>query len=140
MFDQYLALTEGQPAVQAAVSLGVDDTYISKLRTGWRPSRVREDLWQRLVAVLSSAARQAVREPAVGYRGESREYYRGKQDTLMDIMRWVVDQQSQIGAYLRHREGEAITPTVDEAEAAEAILDRLPPPQKAPAQQRKKRA
>lgn len=145
MFDRYLEMTVGEPARTAALTLGVDSTYIAKLRGGWRPSRVREELWQRLVAVMASASRNALREGEVSYLAQSREYYRGKQDTLMDVMRWVVDQQSQIGRYLRAADegparGQSVTPSVDEAEAAEAILDQLPPPAKRAPQQRRKKA
>lgn len=137
MFDEYLHATADLPAREAAVTLGVDDTYISKLRTGWRPSRVREELWRNLVGALTKPTYGVVRESGVGYRGESREYYRGKQDTLMAMMRWVVDQQAQIGAYLRHPDERPPTPTVDEVEDEAAVLKQLPVPD--PQQAGKKR-
>ena len=48
-------------ASELAVSLGVDRSYVAKLRTGWRPARVREDLHARLVAL----------DPAVRERGSA---------------------------------------------------------------------
>lgn len=39
---------EGHTNTEVAVRLGVVNSYVSKLRKGWRPKRVREDLWARL--------------------------------------------------------------------------------------------
>lgn len=99
---------------------------------------MRPELLRRLVE-LDSAQRpaRAVREEGATYGLEPRDYYRGKQDTLMDVMRWVVGQQAQIGAYLRAHDGPPPTPSVDEAEAAEAILEQLP--KSRPRQEPKKR-
>lgn len=143
MFDAYVRLVQGESVRAAALTLGVDNTYVARLRSGWRPTRVRDEIWQRLVAVLASASRQAgaggktVREQDVGYGESSRDYYRGKQDTLMDVMKWVVNQQAQIGEHLRRER--VVTPTADEVEAGAAILESLPP-QRAKKQEQKKRA
>jgi len=143
MFDQFLKLMDGTPTVETAVSLGVDNSYISKLRSGWRPTRVRKDLWQRLVAHVAGAARRAteVREGPGGYRGETHEYFRGQQDTLMDMMRWVVDQQADIGRYLRDpaKSGDSRL-SYEEVEAADAILDSMSPPRARKPEKPKKRA
>ena len=132
MFDRYLERTAGEPARTAALSLGVDSTYIAKLRGGWRPTRVREELWQRLVKEVGLRAGQVVREAAPApFGAESRDFYRGKQETLMDVMRWVVDQQAQIGRYLSAISDQPGLPkdlsrAVEDLEAEAAVLDQLP--------------
>ncbi len=124
MLDQYLQLTAGGTLAEAAVSLGVHESYVSKLRRGWRPDRVREDLFQRLVAFISKGSRDAarVREEGAGYRGQSREYLRGRQDVLSEIIRWAVDQQATIGPLLGG--DKPPIPSVEEAEAADEVLRR----------------
>lgn len=141
LIDRVLAKHAEHSSVELAASLGVVDSYVSKLRSGWRPTRVRPELHARLKALAGDVgAARSVREDAGAWGGAgSREYYRGKQDTLMDMMRWVVDQQAEIGGYLKRERAPAPSPTADEVEAGAAILESLPPlqPQK-PAKHRKR--
>lgn len=51
MIDRVLARREEFSNVELAATLGVDESYVRKLRGGWRPSRAREDLWARLAAL-----------------------------------------------------------------------------------------
>jgi len=48
IFDRVLAAHPDHSNVELGASLGVDESYVRKLRDGWRPSRVREELWHRL--------------------------------------------------------------------------------------------
>lgn len=70
LFDSFLASTAGDAPRDVAESLGVDTTYVSKLRAGWRPTRVRDELWNRLNELESRR-----RVPAEAARGP--EFYDG---------------------------------------------------------------
>jgi len=92
------------PSTELALKLGVDDSYVGKLRRGWVPTRVREDLWNRLQALdpgQGPTGTTAVRERAPTFGDESRDYYRGMQDATLHMMRAVVSLQTQIGEALR---------------------------------------
>lgn len=50
IIDRILEAHPNHSNVELGASLGVDESYVRKLRDGWRPSRVREELWHRLKA------------------------------------------------------------------------------------------
>lgn len=52
-------------AAELAATLGVDDTYVGKLRRGWRPTRVRLDLWNRLLSLEAETRPGRRAEPAM---------------------------------------------------------------------------
>ena len=106
---------------QLAARLGVVDSYVSRLRSGWRPTRVREDLWARLAALDPERSHHVVREVGPAWEARSRDYFAGKQDTLMDVMRWVVDQQAEIGHHLRQHTIPA-SPSLEAVEEGAAAL------------------
>lgn len=56
-------------ASELAVSLGVDRSYVAKLRTGWRPTRVRDDLLGRLTALDPDARQSRAPGSAAFYDG-----------------------------------------------------------------------
>lgn len=140
MFDRFVALTAGETPRTAAASLGVDNTYITKLRTGWRPSRVREDLWDRLVAVLASAARgpMSVREGGSEWNAKSPDYLRGQRDLLSELITWATDKRAKIDPALA-RSTEELSRAVEDLEAEAEVLDQLPPlPAPAPKKQKRR--
>ena len=47
-FDRVLARFAKHTGTELALKLGVVDSYVTKLRGGWRPVRVRGELWTRL--------------------------------------------------------------------------------------------
>lgn len=63
-----LAATKDQSTVDLGASLGVDASYVGKLRGGWRPTRLRPEIWSKFLeldpggagADVSEAARYAI--------------------------------------------------------------------------------
>lgn len=140
MIERFLRQTAGNTLAQAAASLGVHESYVSKLRRGWRPDRVRGDLIRNLTAALASAPRGGVvREASVSFGGDdyARGVVAGELSALREMMRWIVQRQAELGA----RAGVAQdppSPTVDEVEDAAAVLSRLPVPESPPAKKRRR--
>lgn len=66
--DRVLEAHQDRPGVELAGELGVVDSYVTKLRGGWRPTRVRDELWNRLRA-LDPQRPGATRQPDVFYDG-----------------------------------------------------------------------
>jgi hypothetical protein len=121
VIDRVLGSLDRFTGVEVASKLGVTDSYVGKLRSGWRPTRVREDLWRRLLSLDPQRSQNIVREVSGEYAVRSREYFAGKQDTLMEMMRWVVNQQAEIGHHLRQHT-QPMSPTLEQIEAGEAAL------------------
>jgi len=65
--DRVLRRRAKHSNVELAVSLGVNESYVRKLRGNWRPARVREDLWRRLEALDEAGSPGAVREESPPY-------------------------------------------------------------------------
>lgn len=102
VFDRVLARYAQLSGAGLAATLGVADSYVTKLRGGWRPTRVRDDLMEKLSALDPGAASSGAafeRPPAWG--DESRDFYRGMQAAALRMMRTVVDLQTEIGEALR---------------------------------------
>jgi hypothetical protein len=130
VIDRVLRANARLPGVELAAKLGVVDSYVTRLRGGWRPSRVREDLWRRLQSLDPDRSHNVVREVPPAYAVQSRDYFAGKQDTLMAMMRWVVDQQAEIGRHLRANtipleQSERLSPPIAEVAAVEAVSERV---------------
>lgn len=115
------------------------ESYVGKLRSGWRPTRVRKDLWDRLVAasVAATPGGRSTETAALGHRGESRDYYRGQQDVLRDLIGWAIERQASIGPYLK-APADPPSPTVDEVEEEAAVMSRLPQPETPPQAKRRR--
>lgn len=141
LIDRVLSAHTGDSAVELAASLGVVDSYVSKLRDGYRPGRVRGDFLARLNALdpeqrPRTAGRANVRgvaETAQPYRAHPREYYLGMQDAAMVMLRTVGELQAQIGDALRSESPAAASaptapsPRLADVEAAERASERAQP-------------
>ena len=82
---------------------------------------MREDLWARLASLDPERSHHVVREVGPTWEARSREYFAGKQDALMAMMRWVVDQQVEIGHHLRQGTIPA-SPSLEAVEEGAAAL------------------
>lgn len=91
---------ESSPA-ELAAKLGVDKSYVAKLRGGWRPGRVRDDLWERLRLLDPAVTTARVAEATAGYGVPPSAHLLALAATAREIMRLVVDLQAQIGEALR---------------------------------------
>lgn len=126
---------------ELAATLGVEDSYVYKLRKGWRPTRVRDELWSRLQMLDPERSAPVAKEQSPPWGGESRDYFRGMQDAALRMMRTVVDLQVEIGAALRQSPDLTPlgSPTAAEIADGLAALDAVDA-QKAQAAKRGKRA
>jgi hypothetical protein len=64
LIDRVLATLGNRPQAEVAVSLGVDSTYVQKLRAGWRPTRVRPEILNRLQQLDPAGPAHATQPPA----------------------------------------------------------------------------
>ena len=103
MFDRVLAKYATHSGQELAVKLGVVDSYVTKLRGGWRPSRVRDDLMAKLSALDpgTGAGPGAAFERTPIWGDERRDYYRGMQAAALRMMHTVVELQTEIGEALK---------------------------------------
>jgi transcriptional regulator with XRE-family HTH domain len=142
LIARFLELHRGKNASELSRATGIDASYISRWRRGKIPTTLQESTRRKLVSAAGSVepelpGRVSESPPAYNVSG-AREYYRGKQDTLMDMMRWVVDQQAEIGRYLKSA-SVPTSPTVDEVEEGAAILESIDAQQaQKPARHRKR--
>lgn len=124
LIDRVLKSHEKDSGVELAVKLGVVDSYVTKLRGGWRPGRVRPELMARLLALGGRAQSMVVREQGATYSVESPDYIRGRLDAWRDVVKWAVENQVADAAQLRAAEGPT-SPSVDEVEEGAAILESI---------------
>lgn len=102
-----------------AATLGVADSYVTKLRGGWRPTRVRDDLLEKLSALdPGTIATRAAFERPPTWGDESRDFYRGMQAAALRMMRTVVELQTEIGEALRTELAKEVPPEEPRSPAA----------------------
>lgn len=121
-----LAAYREHSVAEVAASLGRTDSYVRKLRGGWRPGRVDEDLWQRLVKLRNELAHGEATgsAPASGHRPIS-EIPRG-----MDPVTWAAAQFDLLSrlagdasaTLVHYRRGRDFTPE-ELGEIGGAVLD-----------------
>lgn len=138
LVNRVLIVHADRTNVELAATLRVTEGYVRKLRRGWRPSRVREDLMLRLMDLSSDTPRapRAVAESAAAWSVGGAARIRGRLDQIHEMVSWAMRERSQLEAQL---DAEILSPTADEVEAGAAILESLPPPQsQKPAKNRKR--
>lgn len=120
--DRVLSAHSEHSGVELAAKLGVDKGYVSRLRGGWRPERVRNDLWIRLAA-LDPGIPGAVSEFARSPYGADADRARllAMAENARQIMHLVVDLQTQIGAALRATAPTPLSPDELADRALEAV-------------------
>jgi hypothetical protein len=80
---------------EVAASLGRTDSYVRKLRGGWRPRRVDDDLWQRLVTLRNEIVHGGALSPTKGVREQAPPYDSrgtGRIPEGMDPVTWAAAQ------------------------------------------------
>lgn len=115
LFDRVLGNHERHSNVEFAKMLGVTEAYIRRLRNGWRPGRIRQDLQLKLLSLDAVRTQSVVRETTGQYL-TAVDYERAALDgelrALREMMRYVVQRQAQIGAALQGG-AEALAPDAD---------------------------
>lgn len=90
----------------------------SALATFVRQANPTDPMGQTRQHILTWAERRGLTDP----NADQVSYFRGKQDALMGMMRYVIDQQAEIGAFLAKLRGApatSATPPIDVAVADE---------------------
>lgn len=131
LIDRVLANFESSTQTELAATLGVDSTYVGKLRGGWRPGRVRQEIHARLTQLDPTGASKAS-QPAAFYDGilYAAQAYSETQARLIAMARAGLAAGSGLKA--------PTTPSFDAIEDGVAALRQVPPPAKVPSTTKKR--
>jgi hypothetical protein len=132
LVDRVLESQSRYTQAEVAVSLGVDSTYVQKLRAGWRPSRVRPEILARLRQLDPAGPKRAPQPP-------------GFYDGVLYAAQAMAETQARLIAEARAGLAARLTPAealaeLDEGEALLEAAERQLAAKEAPQSRVRKRA
>lgn len=124
LISRFLELHDHLTAAEAAKLIGVDQSYISRWRSGQRPTRLQEPTRKALVAVVGSAD-GALRIAEAG-DPELKKYVLSTLRMIQRQAQAIVENAAEAQRVLGGELAEPSSPTIEQAEAEAAVYQRLP--------------